>query len=571
MKPDPISSPRDDAVTLLAAAVVAPMQRALSLVDESPRSSTYGCADRTYWYYRTLTNFPGATWQQLMLAFACLYRAGHSANPYFEEPRIASLAAGLLTFWCRTQHRDGSFDEWYRNERSYCPTAITSAGAALTIHLLGDALPTSARSAGLRSLERAGRWLEKRYNTEVMNQNLAAAAALQALAFFMPDSRWSAAAGAKLDHVRRCQTSEGWFPEYAGMDLGYSSLALDLLAVCSVFGGGTVVAEMAKRLSAFLLSAHGAGASVAGRLGSRGTGHAFPFGAMFFGPADASAARLAERSLAGIASRLVPLPESVDDRYFAYFYLPQFALAYHHAATAPVAASPAAEPAQGCIEMPESGFSVRHGGTWSVAVSSRLGGAVAVQTSGATPLYHLGYEAILSSGKCYSSAVWARTGSESVAKARQSMPIRTEFRAVSGGVPLRRWMVPFQLVVQMLWSSSIAAALQSLIKRVMIAPDVTCPLTLERLVKVEADKVTILDNLIPGPGLGRLSGLRLAETISMHSPSGRQDPAIDYTANADTLNQSIELLNRGAVASLCWTWLEGSEAPTLLPGSGTRQ
>ena len=38
--------------------VLGALPRALTLLDSNPRSRTYGCCDRGYWHYKTLTSFP---------------------------------------------------------------------------------------------------------------------------------------------------------------------------------------------------------------------------------------------------------------------------------------------------------------------------------------------------------------------------------------------------------------------------------------------------------------------------------------------------------------------------------
>jgi hypothetical protein len=543
---------QDSRASLLADVVVPQIRRALALIDRNPASPTYGCADRAYWYYRTLTNFPGATWQQLMLALACVYRTDHPANPHHGDPETAALVSGLLLFWARSSHADGSFDEWYLNERSYCPTAITAAGAALTLHLMGEALPGAARAEGLAALERAGRWLEPRYNDEVMNQNLAAAVALQGLASLMPGARWESVAKAKLERVGREQTREGWFPEYGGLDLGYSSLALDLLAACRMLGAEAIVDDMARRLARFLVDVRGSGAAIPGRLGSRGTSHGFPFGALYFAERDPAAARLAGKLLAGIAQRRIALPDAVDDRYFAYFYLPQFALAFWRAVAVPDAVEAVADPT-GTTDLQESGVVVVRRSAWSATVSRRLGGALALETQDRTLFYHLGYEVTLEDDRRYSSAVWTMD----TAASREEgglIVAETSFRAVSGGLPLRRLMVPFQAVLYLLCSSWLAGAFQALIKRRMITPHAYLPLTLTRRVEVAAGAVSVADTLVPQSLPGRLRSIQVASGISMHSPSSRQDPGLSVAVDTQVFEQVLERLNRGIPVTLHWTW-----------------
>lgn len=540
----------DSAASVLADVVLPQVSRALSLIDLNPQSPTFGCADRAYWYYRTLTNFPGATWQQLMLALACVYRTPHPSNAYHLDPATASLVGALISFWAKSQHPDGAFDEWYLNEHSYCPTAITAAGAALTLHLMDEALPREARAAGLAALERAGKWLEPRYNAAVMNQNLAACVALQGLAKLLPASRWDAVARAKLERVRNDQNAEGWFPEYGGFDFGYSTLALDLLGACRLLGTGSIVDGLAGKLCRMLVDVRGAGPAAPGRLGSRGTSHAFAFGALVFAAVDSNAALLAQHQLDGLAGRVVPRPDTVDDRYFAYFALPQFALAYLHSLTDAGSIAPA--PARsGMTDKRDSGLAVVRHADWSITVNRRLGGAFALETPDRSPLYHLGYEVTTHQGRRFSTATLAE---DQLAPYAESMPIEiaARFRAVSSGLPLRRWMVPFQAVLYMLRSSRAAAAFQDLIKRRMISPRRSLPLRLVRIVDVGGEWVRVTDTLIPQPGLAKVVQIQVASTVAMHTPSGRQDEGTSQVLAPDDALRVVDLLNAGIAASIAF-------------------
>ena len=115
------------------------IDRACALVDRDHLSPSFGSADRNFWYYRTLVDFPGAAWQQLMLGFSTL--ATHDGMNSAEREQLIRLARATVVRWAAIQHRDGSFDEWYRNERSYCATAFTTAGAAQSLLILGRAIP----------------------------------------------------------------------------------------------------------------------------------------------------------------------------------------------------------------------------------------------------------------------------------------------------------------------------------------------------------------------------------------------------------------------------------------------
>ena len=109
--------------------------RLLSLQDRNPLSSTYGCLDRNFWHFKTIIDFPSATYQQPILGLAELYHHSINKNHLQINPLIKeSIKSGLL-YWCRIQNNDGSFNEYYQNDRSFCPTAFTTYAAAKTFFL----------------------------------------------------------------------------------------------------------------------------------------------------------------------------------------------------------------------------------------------------------------------------------------------------------------------------------------------------------------------------------------------------------------------------------------------------
>ena len=554
IKPPAEQTAGGESLAWLSSAMAAGTERAIALLDTNPSSATYGCADRAYWNYRTLTNFSGATWQQVMLGLAALDAADPSPDDQGEQPQLTELAGAALGWWSRIQHRDGSFDEWYFNEHSFCPTAITGAGAALSLYLLRDQLPQSGAGAALSALERAGKWLATRDNPDVMNQNVAAAAALHGLAEITGENHWRRSAEAKLTHIRLAQRPEGWLPEYGGADLGYSTLSLDFLAACDALGDSGQAREIASRLIGFLEVVQGAGASLPGRLGSRGTAHQFIYGALHFGRQDQRAARLAQLWLEGLRDGYVANPATVDDRYFAYFYFPQFALAYRELTTGKQPPLPKkALGSAGTTELAESGFLVRRAASGSATVSRRLGGAVALCRDKAVPLYHLGYEVSTAKGERFSSAIWESELVLDRPSHADRLEVAATFRAVSAALPLKYFMVPFQIVAHLLVSGSLAAAFQKAIKGRMISPAAQLPLRLERAIKFTTTGVQVEDRLAPQSDLPRIASLRAASQISMHSPSARQDPGRPVELPQTICESAVSQLNDGYAATFNWS------------------
>ncbi|HVY88312.1 MAG TPA: hypothetical protein VG942_05550 [Hyphomonadaceae bacterium] len=556
-------APSTSPAGLVAADVLAPLiaplgARARSFMDLNRTSATYGCADRPYWYYRTLTNFSGSTWQQVMLGLAALYRTAHPGNPFAGNNEALEAASAALSYWARISHRDGAYDEWYLNEFSYCPTAITGAGAAQTLDLLGDKLAPEIRSQASEALCRTAGWLQRRYNPTVMNQNLAAAVALAGASKI--DPKWKAAAEEKLERVRRNQNPEGWFPEYSGADLGYSTLALDLLAAYDRLAGGGA-GSMAAGLTRFLAEVQGGWRSLGGRVGSRGTSHVFPFGALYFASQDENAAQLTTSWLGGLFAGAAPQPVSIDDRYFAYFYFPEFALAYYQAAQSGTPVLAQCSQRQAIIDQAGSGLVIANRGGWSALISRRLGGAIAFDGGLESPIYQLGYEIDTTAGR-FSSANWEEESS-CQPPSDGVVTATSEFRASSSGVPLKNLMAPFQLAVGLLGNSGLAEGFQSLIKRKMVAPKAVSGLKLNRRITIGDTGLRIEDTLTPRSGLADIRRLDVARTISMHSPSARQDAARNVELPDAMLSTAAAMLNAGKAAMLSFA-IDGSTGTVVM-------
>ena len=543
----------DTAASLLLPLVVPEVDRALALMDRDPTSPTHGSMDRPFWYYRTLTGFAGASWQQAMVGFAALYATDHPSNPYAGHSSVLSAAQAALAAWCRAQHRSGAFDEWYRNEHSYCPTAITGAGAVITLGLLGNEIDIALRRQALSAAQAAGSWLVQRFNPTVMNQNLASAVMLAGLSQVSGERAWLLHGQHVLERVARASSAEGWLPEYGGFDFGYSTLALDFLALASQYGLAELADPMAERLVKFLLEVTEPANAIPGRIGSRGTGHVFPAGAIAFARSSAASRRLAARFLDLHARGLAPRPADVDDRYFSYFYFPGFALAYREACLHGDAVIDVDDPVAGerQFEHPHSGMTGRRVKDTMVIMNRRLGGALALLREGAPPLYHLGYTLTGRDGRRYSSAAWREGEANAEAGVTDGFQSCATFARVSGGHPLVRWSLPFHLVEHLLLTSFVAERFQAIVKKIMVAPRATFPVELRRTIGFAPDSIVVRDQLVPA-GSSAVVDVDVTASITMHSPSGRQDQGEVVTMDGATRRHLTAELIAGRPVSVSW-------------------
>ena len=514
------------------------LDRARGLVDRDHSSPSFGSCDRVFWYYRTIVDFPGAAWQQLMLGFSAL--ATNESLLRTERDQLGLLARATLARWTAVQHRDGSFDEWYRNERGYCATAFTAAGAAQALLLLGGAVSGTERQATLVALERAARWLSRRFHPTVMNQNLAAALALWCTSRLTNTGVWRAAAETHYARLKAAQSSEGWFPEYGGADLGYSTLALDLLAGAHQYGF-LGAAEMAKPLAQFILCNMAENACLPGRLGSRGTSHCFPFGAEYFARSDPVSAQLARKFRNVHRERWLQGPESVDDRYFAYFYFPQFALAASVAGTLPQSSPPQRLQS---ANFDKSGFRVMRVNGGSVHASRHLGGAIALAGRGRSFLYHLGYSVRVRNGRRYATAIWS-----DIEASHRADEYNAHFREVVDQKPLERWSPVFAVFTRLLAIPGLASLFSTTIKARMIRGRARFGGQLTRRLVIGEDFVEICDTImIDRPD--ELITLSRQTEIGIHSPSARFEPLGDASDRFAISQTDVESLRKAGQVEL---------------------
>lgn len=97
---------------------LAQVPRLLSLQDRNEFSRTYGCFNREYWLCRTL-DFPSSIAQFGVHSLALAYTQPFPDNPYYKQPKILLWALAAIDYWIRIQRPDGSFDEFYPNERGW--------------------------------------------------------------------------------------------------------------------------------------------------------------------------------------------------------------------------------------------------------------------------------------------------------------------------------------------------------------------------------------------------------------------------------------------------------------------
>lgn len=321
--------------------------RLLSLEDRNPFSPTYGCCNREFWLCRS-TDFPSSIAQFGMHALALAWRHEMPGNIYYQHDKVREWTVAAMQYWMKIQKSDGSFDEFYPNERGWAgPTGFLLYSMINSYRLLGEGFPDRLRDPFLTACEKAGRYLARWDEPGVLaNHHAMAVLPVFEAAWLLDSGELWAGYQAKLDEFYSYCDPEGWCLEYDGADPGYLSATVSFLGkiykhraqVPRVAQDSKMREVMLKAVEFCAYFAYPNG-HYAGTAGSRQTLHFYPHGFELLAPESPLAASVADAMLAGLRDGALVPPEIQEDRYFQY-RVPEFLLSYVDYGPRPAAKPP---------------------------------------------------------------------------------------------------------------------------------------------------------------------------------------------------------------------------------------
>ncbi|MEE8131219.1 MAG: hypothetical protein V3T48_13070, partial [Vicinamibacterales bacterium] len=169
--------------------------------------------------------------------FAWLWRHPLPGNRYHQDTQLLHASLRALRFWTAMQHRDGTFDEWYKREHGYATTAFSSYAVALTVEALGESLSGPLRERVIRSLRRAADWLTGHHDWFKTNHEAVGVAALGAVGHLLDDDGYRRTASRHAARIAERMHAEGWSREITGVDVGYTFLLAEYLGMHAVLNG----------------------------------------------------------------------------------------------------------------------------------------------------------------------------------------------------------------------------------------------------------------------------------------------------------------------------------------------
>jgi hypothetical protein len=291
---------------LIGRVVLEGAPRLLGLGDRDLASPTAGSFDRAYWHYR-MTDYPNGRFQEAALGVASLYVWQDARNRYGGKDAMRQWAGAAIQRWCDQRNRNGSVNEAYPFDQSYCATAFSFLAALSTMRLIR---PGETEY----DLVRAARWLSRHRKPDVANQEAAAALALAMAAETTGDSRWQNAAQQRAEGVAAGQMPNGGYCEYGGVDTGYHTVTMGLLHRLYELTGWEWLDASLERARDYIDSAVGPGGQFDTNSTSRRTGFLYLEGIV------ARNCRCLPLIVDGLSDNAVLNPLWMDDRYFVPFF-----------------------------------------------------------------------------------------------------------------------------------------------------------------------------------------------------------------------------------------------------------
>ena len=501
------------------------MPRLLALYDADPLSPTYGQGDRYRWAWKLIDfgngTFQGAAHGLARLLAHCLLPEGLAESAVLR--RLDAMFHGAEAL----RYPNGSMEEAFPFEASFCVTALVAYDLLSAIELLGDRLPEERRRRHLAVVRPMIAFLLRHdeHHAFISNHMATAVVALY---------KWTALTQEPgedrgklfLDRILAAQSAEGWFREYEGADPGYQTLCTYYLADLHRLRPDLGLAEPLARSVRFLWHFAHPDGSFGGLYGSRNTRFYYPAGLEALAAEVPEAAALATFMRRAIATQAVVTLEALDEPNLIPMFN-SYCWAAAIAAEGPLPEAPpvpAEAPGTWRREFPQAGLIVDRSPAHYTVISWHKGGVVYHFPQAGPPRIDAGAVARTARGALYSSQAY-----------RPDNALRLEGEALSVTAPMtamhKQLPTPVQFIVLRLLNTTVMrhAGMGNFVKKLLVRMLITgqsaAPARNRRTIRL-GPAIAIEDAWVHG-ALERLATDRPFSAIHMASQGywQRQDDA----------------------------------------------
>jgi hypothetical protein len=511
----------------------------LNQQNRDPYSPTYGCMDRRYWGWK-LVDYAESTFQRNVYPFAWWLAHGNH-NPEMTYVLGEAVQAGIA-YAIRVQHKDGSFDQAFPHEHSFGATAFLLHPLLETYRIVHDLRTANIQIGVESSLRRASDFLCQHDEAHGMISNHLAGAALSLLASanYFHEPRYEQRADDLLDRVLKHQSPEGWFIEYEGADPGYQSLCLYYLAQVYRLRPTPALREaLAKSVDFLAWFIHPDG-TFSGEYGSRRTAIYYPGGLALLASDFPLAGSMTRFMLRSIALRHTITAADVDMGNLAPL-LSNYMIALEAGEISEKSLPPLPfEQEDVSHDFPQAGLFIRGNKKYYAVVGASNGGVLKVydREKRIIKWNDSGYAGQTHRGRWVTTQMTDLT--RPVAANESEICVEAPFYTMLHAVP-----TPFQFIILRLLNLTIMRSLwlgnqiKQLLVKMLIRDKKNIPLHLTRVIRFNAESVTVADQLRGRVKIEWLAYGRPFVSIHMASANYFENPETAFTASK-ALNVSVD-------------------------------
>lgn len=497
------------------------LPRLLALFDNDRSSQSYGMGDRYFWAWG-LIDFGNGTFQGAAHGMARLWR--HGLWPYkTSKVHFVSRINSLFIAASKLTRKDGSLEEAFPNEGSFCVTALVAFDLLCALDLLEADLDEATKTSWQAVVQPMIAYLNKHDETHaiISNHLATAVAALVRWHRLTKDTVVEQRARQLLDRILAHQSSEGWLREYERADPGYQSLCTYYLAdVYQIRPDWKLLEPLRKSIQFLGHFAHPDG-SFGGLYGSRCTRFYYPAGVLALANDIPEAAALADFMANSIEKQTVVTLLAMDEpnlipMFNAYCWAAVLAKNTERACVADIQLLPALNNQPLRQHYPQAGLLIDRGERHYSIISIHKGGVVNHFVDGKLVCHDVGLvvrnpEGRIGSTQTYSSinrVVWYGD---------QQFVIECNFSPMPKQLP-----GPWQFLVLRLFCisvfrfSTIREFVKKQLVRLLITGAKPWPANNKRTIKLGVDLTIEDESVLPG-GYQRISNIPTFVPIHMAS------------------------------------------------------
>ena len=343
----------------------------VNLFNRDIHSSSYGYADRLNWGWK-ISDFSNATLQGAVHSLAVGLRLSDKFKKH-EEPLLEIIKAAIRA--CKSiSAKNGSLQEAYPNENSFCVTALVAFDILSALDILENKLDSEFHAEALEVVEPMIAFISK-HNEEhaLISNHLATAVAAIAI--------WNKRSNSNnkrhqelLEIIYSNQSAEGWYKEYESADPGYQTLCTYYLAAAyDNLKDDKLLASIQKSLNFLQYFVHPNG-TIGGSYGSRNTEVYYPGGIVFMQSTLPEYGWMSNSFLKGIKNGENLLPQHIDiGNYVPLLNSYAFAALYFHDQSDGTCPFDTFE-----LDFPESGLYSKKTSAYHAILNYKKGGVIRV-------------------------------------------------------------------------------------------------------------------------------------------------------------------------------------------------